>query len=178
MAKVQYYGTGRRKSSVARVRLIPGEGATLQLTVITFWLFRAWNPESYSKNTAFGYLPEQIINLMFELTWRRRFHRPGRNLYPSLELPGALLQARWRNCVVRCWKRRDTNPLTQEWGGKKEIRFSKRQEKHPNSQNVNVVVSLSPSFLQIYKSLFRSYPTVIGLNNFGGFLCSAIRTLP
>ena len=26
MAKVQYYGTGRRKSSVARVRLIPGNG--------------------------------------------------------------------------------------------------------------------------------------------------------
>lgn len=27
MAKVQYYGTGRRKSSVARVRLVPGEGS-------------------------------------------------------------------------------------------------------------------------------------------------------
>ncbi|MFJ7640741.1 30S ribosomal protein S9 [Peribacillus sp. NPDC097264] len=26
MAQVQYYGTGRRKSSVARVRLVPGEG--------------------------------------------------------------------------------------------------------------------------------------------------------
>jgi len=26
MAKIQYYGTGRRKSSVARVRLIPGNG--------------------------------------------------------------------------------------------------------------------------------------------------------
>ncbi|MFA6661533.1 MAG: 30S ribosomal protein S9 [Bacilli bacterium] len=26
MAQVQYYGTGRRKSSVARVRLIPGTG--------------------------------------------------------------------------------------------------------------------------------------------------------
>jgi small subunit ribosomal protein S9 len=26
MAKVQYYGTGRRKSSVARVRIFPGEG--------------------------------------------------------------------------------------------------------------------------------------------------------
>ena len=26
MAKVQYYGTGRRKSSVARVRLLPGQG--------------------------------------------------------------------------------------------------------------------------------------------------------
>ena len=26
MAKTQYYGTGRRKSSVARVRLIPGNG--------------------------------------------------------------------------------------------------------------------------------------------------------
>ncbi len=26
MAKVQYYGTGRRKHSIARVRLIPGEG--------------------------------------------------------------------------------------------------------------------------------------------------------
>lgn len=26
MAKVQYYGTGRRKSSVARVRLVPGSG--------------------------------------------------------------------------------------------------------------------------------------------------------
>lgn len=27
MAVVQYYGTGRRKSSVARVRLVPGTGA-------------------------------------------------------------------------------------------------------------------------------------------------------
>jgi small subunit ribosomal protein S9 len=26
MTKVQYYGTGRRKKSVARVRLVPGEG--------------------------------------------------------------------------------------------------------------------------------------------------------
>jgi small subunit ribosomal protein S9 len=26
LAKVQYYGTGRRKSSVARVRLVPGDG--------------------------------------------------------------------------------------------------------------------------------------------------------
>jgi small subunit ribosomal protein S9 len=26
VAKVQYYGTGRRKKSVARVRLLPGEG--------------------------------------------------------------------------------------------------------------------------------------------------------
>ncbi|MCI3987297.1 30S ribosomal protein S9, partial [Bacillus vallismortis] len=26
MAQVQYYGTGRRKSSVARVSLVPGEG--------------------------------------------------------------------------------------------------------------------------------------------------------
>ncbi len=30
MAKVQYYGTGRRKSSVARVRLVPGSG---QITI-------------------------------------------------------------------------------------------------------------------------------------------------
>ena len=27
MAQVQYYGTGRRKHSVARVRLVPGDGA-------------------------------------------------------------------------------------------------------------------------------------------------------
>ena len=26
MAQVTYYGTGRRKSSIARVRLVPGEG--------------------------------------------------------------------------------------------------------------------------------------------------------
>lgn len=26
MAKVQYYGTGRRKESIARVRLVPGDG--------------------------------------------------------------------------------------------------------------------------------------------------------
>jgi small subunit ribosomal protein S9 len=26
MAEVQYYGTGRRKTSIARVRLVPGEG--------------------------------------------------------------------------------------------------------------------------------------------------------
>ena len=29
MAKVQYYGTGRRKKSIARVRLVPGEGNIL-----------------------------------------------------------------------------------------------------------------------------------------------------
>ena len=29
MAQVQYYGTGRRKSSTARVRLIPGEGRVI-----------------------------------------------------------------------------------------------------------------------------------------------------
>jgi small subunit ribosomal protein S9 len=29
LAQVQYYGTGRRKSSVARVRLIPGKGKIL-----------------------------------------------------------------------------------------------------------------------------------------------------
>ena len=29
MAQVQYYGTGRRKHSVARVRLVPGEGRIL-----------------------------------------------------------------------------------------------------------------------------------------------------
>lgn len=29
MAKVQYFGTGRRKSSIARVRLIPGEGKVI-----------------------------------------------------------------------------------------------------------------------------------------------------
>ena len=29
MTKVQYYGTGRRKKSVARVRLVPGEGKVL-----------------------------------------------------------------------------------------------------------------------------------------------------
>ncbi|MEB3103478.1 30S ribosomal protein S9 [Ferviditalea candida] len=29
MAQVQYYGTGRRKHSIARVRLVPGEGRIL-----------------------------------------------------------------------------------------------------------------------------------------------------
>jgi small subunit ribosomal protein S9 len=29
LAQVQYYGTGRRKTSVARVRLIPGEGRVI-----------------------------------------------------------------------------------------------------------------------------------------------------
>lgn len=29
MAKVQYYGTGRRKKAVARVRLVPGEGKVI-----------------------------------------------------------------------------------------------------------------------------------------------------
>ncbi|MDP4183298.1 MAG: 30S ribosomal protein S9 [Bacillota bacterium] len=29
MAKVQYYGTGRRKKSVARVRLVPGDGKVI-----------------------------------------------------------------------------------------------------------------------------------------------------
>lgn len=29
MAQVQYYGTGRRKNSVARVRLVPGDGKVM-----------------------------------------------------------------------------------------------------------------------------------------------------
>lgn len=29
MAKVQFYGTGRRKKSVARVRLVPGDGSVI-----------------------------------------------------------------------------------------------------------------------------------------------------
>ena len=29
MAQIQYYGTGRRKSSVARVRLVPGNGEVI-----------------------------------------------------------------------------------------------------------------------------------------------------
>jgi small subunit ribosomal protein S9 len=29
MAKVQFYGTGRRKKSIARVRLVPGEGRVI-----------------------------------------------------------------------------------------------------------------------------------------------------
>ena len=29
MAQVSYYGTGRRKSSIARVRLVPGEGKVI-----------------------------------------------------------------------------------------------------------------------------------------------------
>jgi small subunit ribosomal protein S9 len=29
LAQVQYYGTGRRKSSVARVRLVPGDGKVI-----------------------------------------------------------------------------------------------------------------------------------------------------
>ncbi|WP_432404419.1 30S ribosomal protein S9 [Wukongibacter sp. M2B1] len=29
MAKVQYYGTGRRKKSIARVRLVPGSGKVI-----------------------------------------------------------------------------------------------------------------------------------------------------
>ncbi len=29
MAKIQYYGTGRRKKSIARVRLVPGEGKVI-----------------------------------------------------------------------------------------------------------------------------------------------------
>ena len=29
MAKVQYFGTGRRKKSIARVRLVPGEGRVI-----------------------------------------------------------------------------------------------------------------------------------------------------
>ena len=44
MAKTQYYGTGRRKSSVARVRLVPGNG---NITV--------------NKNSLDDYLSQEIV---------------------------------------------------------------------------------------------------------------------
>ncbi len=81
MAKTQYYGTGRRKSSVARVRLIPGSG---NITV--------------NKKTLDEYLPEEIVKREvkrpFEIAGcegkfdvivncsRRRIYRTGRS-YPS-----------------------------------------------------------------------------------------------
>ena len=46
MALVSYYGTGRRKTSVARVRLVPGEGSVTingraNINVrSTFWVTR------------------------------------------------------------------------------------------------------------------------------------------
>ena len=49
MAKVQYFGTGRRKSSVARVRLLPGEG---NITI---------NGRNARKNTIDNNVPNIII---------------------------------------------------------------------------------------------------------------------
>lgn len=55
MAQVQYYGTGRRKNAVARVRLIPGEGK---------FLVNNRNLEEYfGKKTL-----EMIVKMPLELT--------------------------------------------------------------------------------------------------------------
>ena len=48
MAKMQYYGTGRRKSSVARVRLIPGKGNIIINKGAVTYL--AWDYASPSTN--------------------------------------------------------------------------------------------------------------------------------
>lgn len=51
MAKVQYMGTGRRKKSVARVRLVPGNGNVVvnNREIENFFGFR--NFKSYRKST-------------------------------------------------------------------------------------------------------------------------------
>ena len=42
MAVAQYYGTGRRKTSVARVRLVPGQGKiTVNKKDVEEYIFRA-----------------------------------------------------------------------------------------------------------------------------------------
>lgn len=51
MAKVQYMGTGRRKKSVARVRLVPGSGKVLVNKREIEKLFWFRNIKSYRKPT-------------------------------------------------------------------------------------------------------------------------------
>ena len=48
MAKVQYIGTGRRKESIARVRLVPGEGKVTINKRDEQELFWTWNIKIYS----------------------------------------------------------------------------------------------------------------------------------
>jgi small subunit ribosomal protein S9 len=52
MALVTYYGTGRRKTSVARVRLVPGEGNILVNDRTIAEYFGRKNIRTYCKTTA------------------------------------------------------------------------------------------------------------------------------
>ena len=56
MARVQYYGTGRRKTSVARVRLVPGEG---KITVDGRYI------DNYFKGIRSCYLNHLIYQVFF-----------------------------------------------------------------------------------------------------------------
>ena len=74
MAKTQYYGTGRRKSSVARVRLVPGNG---NITV--------------NKKSLDDYLSQEIVKrevcLLYTSRVVRFYHMRRRSWMPRKKAP-------------------------------------------------------------------------------------------
>ena len=73
MAKVQYIGTGRRKSSVARVRLLPGDGKiTINQKPVDFELIN----EYLSKQKRFNRVTDEI---------RARIIAEAKNRYETLQ---------------------------------------------------------------------------------------------
>ena len=101
MAKLQYTGTGRRKSSVARVRLIPGKGDII-----------------VNKKPLDDYLAME----------RRRLHRTGRSSpsrYLKSTLPGRPRSLQSTSEGSRIPDKRLKNE------GKKEVRSQKGQKSKP-----------------------------------------------
>ena len=83
MALVSYYGTGRRKTSVARVRLVPGDGKVII------------NGRDMKEYFGLGTLELIVrqplvlteINMMFSRMWQAEAH-PAKQVQFGTEFPG------------------------------------------------------------------------------------------
>lgn len=85
MAQVQYYGTGRRKHSVARVRLVPGEGRIVINKRDINDYFGLETLEADRKTTSGFDGNARQLRRYRHRSWRRYFRPSRRN--PSRDFP-------------------------------------------------------------------------------------------
>ena len=146
MAKIQYQGTGRRKSSVARVRLIPGTG---KITVNKRDLENYFGTEIVKREVK---RPFEIAGCegKYDVNChriRRRIHRSGRR--PQTWYCKSAVRCRQRELQSSSEGSRlpDKRPENER---KKEIRLKESKKSQPVLQEIILKTMENPYFIRVF----------------------------
>lgn len=146
MAKMQYCGTGRRKSSVARVRLIPGKGS-ITINKRSERLLRHGDPQERSQKTPGS------CELGGKI--RRGRHRPRRRVHRTGRRPAP----RHLQSPVRSGSRESRRPEGSGFpdpgpqnDGAEKVRLKESQKSFPVQQEID---PQAPTDMQTSRSALR-----------------------